>query len=183
MLLTHAQGVSSAIEDAAALEVLLKGVPGAESLSSSPSQKLTERLSLFEHLRLPRVSATQILTEPIVPGPKFMEMAKQAEARIRQYYPEPLPLPPPGAVPHSQPICDFFFGYNVAKEAEHLLKVVNRIEQIAVAFKSEKPKVDVSEIKLIEQETAPQAGWPLMGFLGQCVGRRKPSKIRSWRLF
>ena len=60
MLLTHAQGVSSSIEDAATLEVFFRDVEGADSVSSPPSKKLTERLALFEEFRLPRVSATQL---------------------------------------------------------------------------------------------------------------------------
>lgn len=126
MLLTHAQGVSSSIEDAAALEIFLRGVQGTSSVSSKPSELLTERLSLFEQFRLPRVSATQILTEPIVPGPKFIEMGQKAEARIRQYYQGP--LPPMTAVPHSVPICDFFFAYDVAKEAEQILENSKTVE-------------------------------------------------------
>lgn len=182
MLLTHAQGVSSSIEDAAALEILLNGVPGTDSVKSPPSQKLTERLSLFEHLRLPRVSATQILTEPIVPGPKFMEMAKKAEARIRQFYPEPLPLPPPGAVPHSQPICDFFFGYDVAKEAAHVLGIVQRMEEIAVAYRAEKPVVNIEEIKM-EKMAIPRPTWMLPDMFARCIGRRKPAKTSRWLIF
>lgn len=119
MLLTHAQGVSTSIEDAAALEVLLKDVHGTGDVTSQASAKLTERLGMLEKLRLPRVSATQILTEPIVPGPMFIEMGKKAEARIRKYYQGP--LPPMTAVPHSVPICDFFFGYDVTKDAEEML--------------------------------------------------------------
>lgn len=125
MLLTHAQGVSSSIEDAAALEVLLSG------LSPSPSlqETLTHRLSVFETLRLPRVAATQILTEPIVPGPMFIENGKKAEARIRQYYDGP--LPPMTSVPHSVPICDFFFGYDVSKDAREALEKGTKTQDLA----------------------------------------------------
>ena len=133
-LLTHAQGVSSSIEDAAALEVLLNGVESPGDVTSQPSAKLTERLSLLETFRLPRQSATQILTEPIVPGPMFMEMGKKAEARIRRYYQGP--LPPMTAVPHSVPICDFFFGYDVTSEAETVLAAAERINQLAAEVKA-----------------------------------------------
>lgn len=142
MLLTHAQGVSSSIEDAAALEVFLKGVPGAPSVEASASQQLTERLAMFERLRLPRVSATQILTEPIVPGPKFIEMGQKAEARIRQYYQGP--LPPMTAMPHSPPICDFFFGYDVTKEAEQLLESEQRVDEVTSEIKTSSINVAVS---------------------------------------
>lgn len=133
MLLTHAQGVSSSIEDAAALEVFLAGVEPSGSVSSPPSKKLLERLALFEKFRLPRVSATQILTEPIVPGPKFIEMGQAAEKRIRQYYQGH--LPPMTAVPHSVPICDFFFGYDVTKEAEQVLDEGKQIESLSETLK------------------------------------------------
>lgn len=133
-LLTHAQGVSSSIEDAAALEVLLKGVESPGDVMSQPSAKLTERLSLLETFRLPRQSATQILTEPIVPGPMFVEMGKKAEARIRRYYQGP--LPPMTAVPHSVPICDFFFSYDVTREAEAVLAAAERIEQLVAEVKA-----------------------------------------------
>ena len=141
MLLTHAQGVSSSIEDAAALEVLLAGVESSGDVTSQPSSKLSERLALFESLRLPRVSATQILTEPIVPGPMFIEMGKKAEARIRQHYQGP--LPPMTSVPHSVPICDFFFGYDVTKEAEEVLTVAERIDELASQVKAAVTIVEV----------------------------------------
>ena len=116
MLLTHAQGVSSSIEDAAALEVFLADLP------SSPSglfQALKSRLQLLEDFRLPRVSATQILTEPILPGPRLLELSQKQEALIRKYYAGPLPAT--GSMPHSPPICQFFFGYDVIKEAQQFM--------------------------------------------------------------
>lgn len=142
MLLTHAQGVSSSIEDAAALEVMLAGVEGTTSVSSAPSAKLTARLTLFEKFRLPRVSATQILTEPIVPGPKFIEMGQKAEARIRQHYQGH--LPPMTSVPHSVPICDFFFGYDVTRDAQTFLNGAETIQQLVV---------DVEKLKAVQVQT------------------------------
>ena len=119
MLLTHAQGVSSSIEDAAALELFLADVPGSGEVTSAASEKLLQRLSQFEAFRLPRVSATQILTEPVVPGPQAAANFAKQEAEIRKYYSGP--LPPPGAMPHSPPICQFFFGYDVRKEGMKFL--------------------------------------------------------------
>jgi salicylate hydroxylase len=119
MLLTHAQGVSSSIEDGAALEVLLAGVPATSGVDSKPSQLLLERLALFEKLRLPRVSATQIMTDPVTPGPNAAPMQTKVEAEIRKYYSGP--LPPKDSFPHSKPICDFFFAYDVRKDAAALL--------------------------------------------------------------
>jgi hypothetical protein len=120
MLLTHAQGVSSSIEDGAALEMFLADVPASKDVTSSPSEALLHRLQQFESFRLPRVSATQILTEPIIPGPQAAVKAAQQEAEIRKYYSGP--LPPPGAMPHSPGICQFFFAYDVRKEAIKFLE-------------------------------------------------------------
>lgn len=119
MLLTHAQGVSSSIEDAAALELFLDNLPPSLSVDSAPSDILLQRLEQFEKFRLGRVSATQILTEPVIPGPQAMENYKKQEGVIRQYYDGP--LPPTGSVPHSPGICQFFFGYDVRKEAQKFL--------------------------------------------------------------
>ncbi|RVX72010.1 hypothetical protein B0A52_04608 [Exophiala mesophila] len=121
MLLTHAQGVSSSIEDAAALEVFLKDVPASEGgVSAAPSEKLLQRLQEFEAFRLPRLSATQILTDPVVPGPQAAANYAKQEAEIRKYYSGP--LPPTGSMPHSPPICQFFFAYDVRKDALEFLE-------------------------------------------------------------
>lgn len=119
MLLTHAQGVSSSIEDGAALEVLLRNVPASASVASPPSDLLTARLELFEKLRLPRVAATQIMTDPVLPGPHAAAAYVKMEAAIREHYAGE--LPPMNSMPHSPPICNFFFGYDVVKEAEKVL--------------------------------------------------------------
>ncbi|OAP64337.1 hypothetical protein AYL99_00309 [Fonsecaea erecta] len=127
MLLTHAQGVSSSIEDAAALELFLADVPASGDVTAAPSEKLLQRLSQFEAFRLPRVSATQILTDPVVPGPQAAANYAKQEAEIRKYYSGP--LPPTGAMPHSPPICQFFFGYDVRKEAMKFLAELNGEKQ------------------------------------------------------
>ena len=135
MLLTHAQGVSSSIEDAAALEAFLADLP------SSPSglfQALTSRLQLLEDFRLPRVSATQILTEPIPPGPKLLEMSQKQEALIRQYYSGPLPAT--GSMPHSPSICQFFFGYDVRKEAQQFM--LDHAQRLSMVSPSMLPSSD-----------------------------------------
>ncbi|KAJ9616592.1 hypothetical protein H2200_000311 [Cladophialophora chaetospira] len=123
MLLTHAQGVSSSIEDAAALELFLADVPASGDVTSAPSEKLLQRLAQFEAFRLPRVSATQILTDPVVPGPQAAANYAKQEAEIRKYYSGP--LPPTGSMPHSPPICHFFFGYDVRKEAANFISDVD----------------------------------------------------------
>jgi salicylate hydroxylase len=129
MLLTHAQGVSSSIEDSAALEVLFSNIPASTSVSAAPSATLIDRLELFEKFRLPRVSATQIMTDPIPPGPKAAELQAKMEVEIRKYYDGP--LPPSNSVPHSPAICDFFFGYDVTAEAEKVLAThhINALEK------------------------------------------------------
>jgi len=118
-LIAHAQGVSSSIEDAAALEILLADLPPSDSPSSPPSETLLKRLQIFQSLRLPRVSATQILTDPVPPGPGAGPAQDKKVEEIRQYYQGP--LPPKDAFPHSEPICQFFFGYDVRAEAEKAL--------------------------------------------------------------
>lgn len=129
MLLTHAQGVSSSIEDSAALEVMFSNVPASKSVTDAPSAALTSRLELYEKFRLPRVSATQIMTDPIPPGPKAAELQAKMVNEIRKYYDGP--LPPSNSVPHSPAICDFFFGYDVTAEAEKLVAThhLNALEQ------------------------------------------------------
>jgi hypothetical protein len=145
MLLTHAQGVSSSIEDAAALEIFLADVQqGGEKLNL----KLQQRLEQFEKFRLPRVSATQILTDPVVPGPQAAAKYAAQEAEIRKYYSGP--LPPTGAMPHSPPICQFFFGYDVRKEALEYLEAEAKAgaeadKTAAAAATSTTPTVQVSE--------------------------------------
>jgi salicylate hydroxylase len=116
----HAQGVSSSIEDAAALEILLADITSSQSPSSPPSETLLKRLQVFQTLRLPRVSATQILTDPVPPGPNAGPAQDKKVEQIRKYYQGP--LPPKDAFPHSEAICQFFFGYDVRAEAEKALR-------------------------------------------------------------
>ncbi|KAK5397951.1 hypothetical protein LTR07_003262 [Exophiala xenobiotica] len=135
MLLTHAQGVSSSIEDAAALEIFLADVQvqghGDADASEKLNLKLQQRLEQFEKFRLPRVSATQILTDPVVPGPQAAAKYAAQEAEIRKYYAGP--LPPTGAMPHSPPICQFFFGYDVRKKALEYLEAEAEADKTAAA--------------------------------------------------
>ncbi|OAL38951.1 hypothetical protein AYO20_01702 [Fonsecaea nubica] len=137
MLLTHAQGVSSSIEDAAALELFLADVPATGDVTSAPSEKLLQRLAQFEAFRLPRVSATQILTDPVVPGPQAAANYAKQEAEIRKYYSGP--LPPTGSMPHSPPICQFFFGYDVRKEAIKFIADLNGEKQTTEAIPAPSP--------------------------------------------
>lgn len=144
MLLTHAQGVSSSIEDSAALEVMFSNLPGSNSVTDAPSAALTSRLELYEKFRLPRVSATQIMTDPIPPGPKAAELQAKMVTEIRKHYDGP--LPPSNSVPHSPAICDFFFGYDVTAEAEkllashHLNALGQEVSQLSVSGQQQQKK-------------------------------------------
>jgi len=155
MLLTHAQGVSSSIEDAAALELFLDNLPSSLSVESAPSDVLLQRLQQFEKFRLGRVSATQILTEPIIPGPNAMDNFKKQEESIRQYYDGP--LPPLGSMPHSPGICEFFFGYDVRKEATKFLEenplttLSSTLSAVPVPVTSATPNVSHKAPRVVEQ--------------------------------
>ncbi|KIX07860.1 uncharacterized protein Z518_02514 [Rhinocladiella mackenziei CBS 650.93] len=152
MLLTHAQGVSSSIEDAAALEIFLADVPPSEGVTSAPSEKLLQRLEQFEKFRLPRVSATQILTDPVVPGPQAAANYAKQEAEIRKYYSGP--LPPTGAMPHSPPICEFFFAYDVRKEAMKFLDEANGVKTSGSKTNGTEPNGVTAKIAAVEKKLA-----------------------------
>ena len=180
MLPTHGQGACMAIEDAAALEVLFRGVrvsrsaPASRSSSQPPSSSasspgasapssssydddngsdnsnnydydhinndsnnydcnhihksnsnsnhknhdndnniVTQRLTLFDALRLPRVRATQSLSNKMMGPPATME------AEVRKYYSGA--LPGHGAKTFSKGYNDFFFDYDIRAEAKKVL--------------------------------------------------------------
>lgn len=152
MLLTHAQGVSSSIEDAAALEVFLADVPSSEGVTSSPSEKLLQRLEQFEKFRLPRVCATQIMTDPVVPGPQAAANYARQEVEIRKHYSGP--LPPAGAMPHSPAICEFFFGYDVRKEAVSFLDEANDSKKETAGTESQAAKSPQAVQEAVVETTA-----------------------------
>jgi len=106
----HAQGAASALEDAAALGVLL---------SSPPSATLETRLTLFQALRLPRLATTQILSSTN----QYFTMAglDQKTAEIRKFYKGPFP-PWPECGPFSYPIREFFYEYDVFEQAGKVLE-------------------------------------------------------------
>jgi len=68
------------------------------------------------------------MTEPVPPGPNAGPLQVKMEQEIRKYYDGP--LPPKEAAPHSGPICEFFFGYDVRKEAERVLGEDEKWKQI-----------------------------------------------------
>ena len=105
MLPVHGQGASVSIEDAAALGVLLEGISPAE---------LEGRLALFQQVRHPRATATQALSNFMMPVPQ------KAIAEASKYYKGD--LPPADSKTYSKEFCDFFFGYDVIEDAKKVLK-------------------------------------------------------------
>ncbi|KAJ4298281.1 hypothetical protein N0V90_006181 [Kalmusia sp. IMI 367209] len=115
MLPTHAQGGCSALEDAAALEILF-----SISTISSDQGALAKRLELYQQLRLPRSATTQILSS--TNAMLTMEMVEKKTAEIRQFYKGDLIDWPKGLTSWSPPIREFFYGYDAFKEAEEAMK-------------------------------------------------------------
>lgn len=115
MLPTHAQGGCSAIEDAAALEILFN----AETISSS-SAEIAKRLELYTQLRLPRSATTQILssTNPML---TMEEVAKKTD-EIRQFYKGHLVAWPREARMWSAPTREFWYAYDMVGQAEEAMK-------------------------------------------------------------
>ncbi len=113
MLPTHGQGASQAIEDAAALGVLF-------SLPSTMPDDVSDRLELFDTLRLPRVRATQTMSNKMMGDPNKMV------DEVKTYYVEgrdgDVKVPGPTAKTFSEQYNDFFFRYDVIAEAEKLIR-------------------------------------------------------------
>ncbi|KAL5438689.1 hypothetical protein PMIN07_011657 [Paraphaeosphaeria minitans] len=101
MLPTHAQGGCSALEDAAAFEILFDA-----STILPDAGDLAKRLGLYMQLRLPRSATTQILssTNPWL----TMEQVAKKTGEIRQFYQGDLVDWPKGLEPWSAPIRQFF---------------------------------------------------------------------------
>ena len=104
---THQQGGSSSLEDAAALEVLFEDCENGQ---------VQQRLSIYHQLRLPRDAVAQLTSNAMF----HYEPLDDSVARIREYWKGP--LSPLGAVPWSEPIWEFFHGYDAFAEAEKALK-------------------------------------------------------------
>jgi salicylate hydroxylase len=105
MLPTHGQGASMAMEDAMALEVLMSGLQSPDEVEA--------RLTMFNHLRLPRVRAAQTMSNKMMGPPDKMT------AEVKQYYDGR--IPGPGAKTFDNEFNDFFFLYDVAAEAAKML--------------------------------------------------------------
>ncbi|KAF5653271.1 hypothetical protein F25303_2443 [Fusarium sp. NRRL 25303] len=99
---THAQGAVLAIEEAAALEVLFKGMQN--------SKQVTERLGLYNAILKRRIHVTQLLSDA-QPGISSV-LRQRAEDIWREG------IFPPGAMNFTKPIRDFFYPWDIIKEAE-----------------------------------------------------------------
>ena len=116
MFPTHGQGASQAIEDAAALEILFPA-------STSPAD-VPDRLAMFDKLRLPRVRATQTMSN------KMMGDLNKMVEEVKTYYVQgrdgDVKVPGPMAKTFSDEFNDFFFLYDVRKEAEKVVEGAGR---------------------------------------------------------
>lgn len=114
MLPTLAGGGSTSLEDAAALEVVLKDVRRSETA------KLANRLQLWQALRLPRDVTTQILSKTMLqPRP-----ANQFASEFRQVYVGP--LPEVVLAGWTKPTRDFLCGYDAYVESKKALEWAER---------------------------------------------------------
>ncbi|KAF6523317.1 hypothetical protein HZS61_011816 [Fusarium oxysporum f. sp. conglutinans] len=102
---THAQGAVLAIEEAAALEALFKDMQSPE--------KVAERLGLYNDILKRRIHVTQLLSDA-QPG-----ISSVLRKRAEDIWGEG--IFPPEAMNFTKPIRDFFYAWDVMKEAEKIL--------------------------------------------------------------
>ncbi|KAF5664286.1 salicylate 1-monooxygenase [Fusarium heterosporum] len=102
---THAQGAVLAIEEAAALEALFND-------TKDPSQ-VPERLGLYNSILKRRIHATQLLSDA-QPG-----VASDFRQRAEDIWGEG--MFPGTTMNFTKPIRDFFYGWDVKKEAEGVI--------------------------------------------------------------
>jgi salicylate hydroxylase len=116
MLPTHGQGASQAMEDAAALGILFP--------AQITKDDVTRRLEEWNQLRLPRVRATQTMSNKMMGDlSKMVEEAKSyftAEDEERSG----MKVPGPTAKTFSPEYNEWNFGYDIVKEAERATKKV-----------------------------------------------------------
>lgn len=111
MLPTHAQGGSMGLEDAAALEVLFSDWTSEDSVE--------RRFDLLNQLRLPRDNVTQLISNSMF-YQYYNEALTEQDSRLTQYWKgSPFPLT---ATSFSEPIREFFYGYDAFAEAEKAMK-------------------------------------------------------------
>lgn len=126
MLPTIAGGGSTALEDAAALEILLKDLTSSDARPERPlngdtattpgKSILAKRLTLWEALRLPRDATTQVLsTALLAPKP-----ANEFAADVRRFYSGP--LPEQRLAGWSKATKDFILPYDVYRETQTALE-------------------------------------------------------------
>ena len=104
MMPPHAQGGCMALEDAAALEVLMADM-------NTCHDSVERRLQLFQEVRLPRCATTQIVSNAM-----FYSHRLDQQDLVRKYYQGP--LPPLDAQGFSKPFHDFFYAYDVFEECD-----------------------------------------------------------------
>ena len=105
---THAAGAGVAIESAAALEVLFRGV------DSRNNQAMQQRLQMFDELRIPRCNLTMMASR----GRRWLQ-EPGVEEEVRRFYSGP--LPPPDAPPYSKAGREVLFHHDEYQAAEKLL--------------------------------------------------------------
>ena len=109
MMPTHAAGGAVAIETAASLEVLLRGVDGRDMAT------LGERLILFDKLRIPRCNLTMLASNA---GPAWLAVPG-VEEDVRKFYQGP--LPPAGSLPWGHEFREVLFNHDAFRAAEDAL--------------------------------------------------------------
>ncbi|KAH7191807.1 uncharacterized protein B0J16DRAFT_331792 [Fusarium flagelliforme] len=102
---THAQGAVLAIEEAAALGTLFKKITNPEDV--------TRRLELYDKILKRRIQATQLLSDA-QPG-----LASILRQRAEDIYGDG--IFPASAMNFTKPVRDFFYGWDVMKEAEKVI--------------------------------------------------------------
>lgn len=111
IVITHpavqGQGGGQAIEDGAALGILLENVRDQEAIE--------DRLQLFEQVRLNRGAALQILSHTNPPAPKSVRDAAVAY------------LPSGTRLDSTDDINDYVFSFNVLRECEAALAAGKRL--------------------------------------------------------
>jgi salicylate hydroxylase len=118
MLPSHAQGGCAALEDAGALEILF----ASSTFTTLPpsAAELATRLSLYSQLRLPRAATTQIMSSAR-PG-MTMEGLAGKRAEVRKFYKGDVVDYPLGCTTLSEPVQDFWYGYDVFEQAARAMR-------------------------------------------------------------
>ncbi|KAK0702961.1 hypothetical protein B0T26DRAFT_659249 [Lasiosphaeria miniovina] len=106
MLPTHAAGGAIAVESAATLEVLFKGVDGADEAVVS------QRLQLFDKLRIPRCNLTMLVSNA---GPQALDNPSVIK-EVRRFYSGP--LPEQGSQPWGAQFRELLFHHDEYRAAE-----------------------------------------------------------------